>query len=248
MNLEIYSDLHLEMDRNQGRKFMHHMDPEGTDVLILAGDITVHKHMRYVIRTICEKYAPAPVVYVCGNHEFYGSNRPAVVATLLELMMELPNFHWLDHAIFEHEGIKFAGTSLWFKDDPLNIVFEEMLNDFTQIKGYKSWVYEENRKARTFLRENMGKVDVVVTHHAPSMESIHPQYRSGSEADLNRFYYTEFGWDLADDQGPKLWIHGHTHHGCDYVIGRTRVYSNPKGYPNQSSATTGYRGKSHLTL
>lgn len=248
MNLEIHSDLHLEMDRNQGRKFMHRMDPEGTDVLILAGDITVQKHMRYVVRTICRKYDPVPVVYVCGNHEFYGSSRPAVVATLLELMTELPNFHWLDNDLFEHGGVKFAGTPLWFKDDPLNVAFENMLNDFRQIQDYKSWVYEENRKARTFLREHMADVDVVITHHAPSMESIHPRYRSGPEADLNRFYYTEFGWDLADGQGPGLWVHGHTHHGCDYTLGDTRVYSNPKGYPNQSAKLTGYRGRFHVTV
>jgi len=32
---------------------------------------------------------------------------------------------------------------------------------------------------------------------------------------------------------PKLWIHGHGHDRCDYVLGKTRVVANPLGYPNE---------------
>jgi hypothetical protein len=32
---------------------------------------------------------------------------------------------------------------------------------------------------------------------------------------------------------PKLWIHGHTHDRCDYVLAETRVVANPLGYPNE---------------
>jgi hypothetical protein len=32
---------------------------------------------------------------------------------------------------------------------------------------------------------------------------------------------------------PKLWVHGHTHSSCDYVLGAARVVSNPFGYPRE---------------
>ena len=31
---------------------------------------------------------------------------------------------------------------------------------------------------------------------------------------------------------PKLWIHGHSHDRCDYLLRKTRVVANPLGYPN----------------
>ena len=29
---------------------------------------------------------------------------------------------------------------------------------------------------------------------------------------------------------PRLWLHGHVHHSCDYQVGATRVVANPRGY------------------
>jgi hypothetical protein len=32
---------------------------------------------------------------------------------------------------------------------------------------------------------------------------------------------------------PAVWVHGHTHRSRDDVVGRTRIISNPRGYPDQ---------------
>lgn len=46
-----------------------------------------------------------------------------------------------------------------------------------------------------------------------------------------------YGSHLPEDilLGAKVWIHGHTHHSCDYSLedSRTsvRVVCNPRGYP-----------------
>jgi hypothetical protein len=29
------------------------------------------------------------------------------------------------------------------------------------------------------------------------------------------------------------WVHGHPHHGVDYQLGKTRIFSNQRGYPGQ---------------
>jgi len=35
---------------------------------------------------------------------------------------------------------------------------------------------------------------------------------------------------------PKVVVHGHTHIGCEYSLGNTRVYCNPMGYPNENDS------------
>ena len=67
---------------------------------------------------------------------------------------------------------------------------------------------------------------VVITHHAPSRQSIHPRY-AGSI--LNACFVSDaehlFGTGRA-----QLWIHGHTHDSFDYAVNGTRVVCNPRGY------------------
>lgn len=67
---------------------------------------------------------------------------------------------------------------------------------------------------------------IVVTHHAPSPRSI-PPYHSGNP--LNAAFASDLD-PLIRASGVPLWIHGHTHYNVDYKIGRTRIYSNQRGY------------------
>ena len=67
---------------------------------------------------------------------------------------------------------------------------------------------------------------VVVTHHAPSALSNPPQF-AGSP--ISGAFYSNLD-ELIEDTKPTLWIHGHVHDSCDYVIGETRVVCNPFGY------------------
>lgn len=72
--------------------------------------------------------------------------------------------------------------------------------------------------------------------------SINDRFRGHN---LNRFYVSDLS-ELILDKGPAYWFHGHLHNPVDYLLGDTRVYSNPKGYPQDPSQ--GYRGKHLLTL
>ncbi len=42
--------------------------------------------------------------------------------------------------------------------------------------------------------------------------------------------------DMVANSGAELWIHGHTHQAVDYLLGRTCVVSNPRGYPHETAA------------
>lgn len=66
MKLHILSDIHLEFQE---------FDPPdvGANVIILAGDIHVkNKGIRWAL----DKLPKVPILYVLGNHEYYGKAIP----------------------------------------------------------------------------------------------------------------------------------------------------------------------------
>jgi hypothetical protein len=67
---------------------------------------------------------------------------------------------------------------------------------------------------------------VVITHHAPSRQSIHPRY---VDSLLNACFVSDAEYLLGADRA-QLWIHGHTHDSFDYTCNGTRVVCNPRGY------------------
>ena len=68
---------------------------------------------------------------------------------------------------------------------------------------------------------------IVITHHAPSRQSVAPQYQDDplTPAYASRM---ESVVQLAD-----LWIHGHMHDSFDYTVGECRVVCNPRGYASK---------------
>jgi Icc-related predicted phosphoesterase len=67
-----------------------------------------------------------------------------------------------------------------------------------------------------------------VSHHLPSWESVAERYRGDK---LSAAFASNLDAIIEREQ-PRLWIHGHTHDGFDYMIGETRVLCNPCGYPD----------------
>ena len=65
---------------------------------------------------------------------------------------------------------------------------------------------------------------VVVSHMAPSMRSIAPEYA----ADLVSAAYASNLENLVAKT--DIWIHGHTHTSFDYQLEGCRVVANPLGY------------------
>lgn len=232
MRIQVLSDLHLEFDGKGAKGFIDSLDPEGIDVLVLAGDICVDRQIVDVMCAFCQRYESSDVVWVHGNHEFYGSNRETVVAKTQEATRQCSNLHWLDCSAAEIRGQRFVGAPMWFIDDDHNQELERFMNDFHVISDLKRWVYRENLRATNFIKGNAGPGDIVVTHHLPSNLSVADRFKS---SDLNRFFVCDMEHFIRT-RGPKLWVHGHTHDSFDYEIpheldsGSTRVLCNPRGY------------------
>src|SRR5579872_3193567 len=236
MKLQILSDLHLEHHRDYGEMLIASLDLSRVDLVLLAGDIVgFGAHSLTALgkmRSLCAK-AAGTVLYIPGNHEYYGTSPPFVDQNLLLLEREIENLQVLrSGVIFEQEGRHFLGDTLWFPDDPLNPVYAPGLNDFALIQGFIPWVYERYAACRAFLDQELRQGDIVLTHHLPSLSLIAPQF-AGSP--LNRFFAADLT-DLILERKPALWVCGHTHSSIDTSIGETRILCNPYGYPTESQA------------
>jgi len=225
------SDLHFEFHRDGGRKFVDDLDPQGAKILILAGDVIPVRFLdqvRRVFRSFLEKYET--VIFVPGNHEYYGSE-PQHVSNLLTAMYQESGgrFVVLDPGYWMGHGLKIVGATMWFRDHPMNAGLAHMINDFDQIKKFVPWIYEKNAHDLKFLYENVREGDIVVTHHLPTPLSHASRFK---DSNLNRFFLCDVS-ELILENKPKLWVHGHSHDPSDYVIGSTHVVANPLGYPKE---------------
>lgn len=222
MRLRVLSDLHFEFHADAGRSFVESLDPAAADVLVVAGDLSNASGLAGALELLCRRFAQ--VVYVHGNHEFYGSDRPTVLATTRAAATRWPNLHWLDDAEVELGGRRFVGTPLWYPNDPS--APWHVMNDFHAIADFRAWFASENARAVTFLRRSVREGAIVVTHMLPSRRSVPAEFASSP---LNPFFVCDVE-DVIASGVPAVWIHGHTHSSCDYVLGRTRVVCNPFGY------------------
>ena len=68
--------------------------------------------------------------------------------------------------------------------------------------------------------------NVVVTHHAPSIQSVPEHFKKDP---LTSAYASDLE-DFILQYQPLLWIHGHIHTPSRYKIGETEIICNPHGY------------------
>lgn len=249
MKLWIFSDLHLEF----GEGFMPTV-PDA-DVCVVAGDILT-RGPENSIAWLADNVVPhMPVVFIAGNHEFYGG--PLGFDLALERghrhAREVLGMHFLEDGDCYLGDVRFVGCTLWTDfeidgSDARDVAwsmhnvggllsdFGGAIQDFSDPSGKMTTQRAKvmHERSRTFIRETLAEPfdgpTVVVTHHAPHRGSLHPRYvgnpaNPGFVSDLE-------GLILAGK--PDLWVHGHVHDSYDYRVGRTRIVCNPKGYGNEN--------------
>jgi len=229
LTLHILSDLHLGV---QGMP----LPQVRADITILAGDIArAEAAMRWASQF------DRPVLYVAGNHEFYGGSIPAVREDLARCAKAC-GVHFLDQQSLEIGGVRFLGTTLWtdfelFGAECRDLAMErsaEFMRDFQVIRNADGSTYTPQDSIELF-REQYAWLDaaldqpfdgptVVITHHAPSMRSVHPRF---AESLVSAGFVSACTSLLGR---AELWIHGHTHDSFDYTVYGTRVLCNPRGY------------------
>lgn len=235
MKLHVVSDLHTE--------FAPFSPPEtGADALVLAGDTGTGLRGMELARGWAEALGK-PVVYVAGNHEFYGEALPRLHEKLAAAA-EGTEVHFLEDRAVVVGGARILGCTLWTDFDLFGnrvldgAAAQAVMNDFRKIRvspdfrrfgpgDARSLHLRSLRWLRARLDEPFDGPTVIVTHHAPGLRSVAPPYRSNP---VTAAYASDLEWLL--DGRAALWIHGHTHVCVDYTVGGTRVVANQRGYPD----------------
>ena len=234
MKLNILSDLHLGFGAME-------LPVNDADVVVLAGDISrPRESIAWALKF--EK----PVLYVPGNHEFYGGSIDGAIEELQRLSRGT-QIHVLDNRAVVMDGVRFLGTTLWtdfelFDDPPQRVAAKaearRLMRDFSRIRARESsadiFTPEDSvelfRCHSAWLESRLAEVHagptVVITHHAPSRHSIHPRF---ADSLLNACFVSDAA-HLLDADRVTLWIHGHTHDSFDHRVNGTRVVCNPRGY------------------
>lgn len=243
MKLLILADLHKEFES------FDRTDTEA-DVVILAGDTdTATKGIEWAKTA----FAGRPVLYVPGNHEYYG----CCYQKHREKMREAAagsNVVLLDRDRCEIGDVVFLGATLWadfnlLGNQPLAMLTAQgVMNDFRHIRtmpDYRKFQPADaariHAEERAWLEKELeaaaGRKVVVITHNLPSMRSVPERYRTDP---ISAAYASNLD-DLVERSGALLWLHGHTHTASDYIIGQTRVLCNPRGYFQESPRQTGFK-------
>ena len=235
MKLHILSDLHIE--------FLEFTPPAtDADVVVLAGDIGQGVDG---IDWAAEEFRKKEVVYVPGNHEFYGRPISRVASGLREHAFAMPNVTLLDNDEVVIQGVRFLGSTMWtdfrlFGSGPAAVgramhEARNSMSDFIRNIRYGSGYFTPAQSVELHvaavawltkkLAEPFDGKTVVITHHCPSWGSVAERFKDD-------WITPAFASDLDRLMGPpvSLWAHGHTHTSFDYERRGTRVIANPRGY------------------
>ena len=246
MRLWILSDLHLELTR--GWDLPGPSERPDFDVLVIAGDLTtrMERGVRWILDRVTSK-----VLYISGNHEFYGTDLDITVEKARALAAGT-NLHVMQNDSVRIGDVGFIGATFWtdfdlFGDPEYAMqVAAETMNDYRKIRlgryQYRlrpSHTLRRHQESRDFfireLRRPKTGPRVLVTHMG-----LHPTaIRRGFEREISSSAYTSDCSDLLA-MGVDLAIHGHTHETYDRMVAGVgvRMVTNQKGYgpwaPNET--------------
>lgn len=241
MRLHVLSDLHLEFDWEPPAAI------DGAEVIVLAGDISTG--------TLGVEWARdwargRPVIYLAGNHEYYGHAFPEAIAALRDAARDT-SVHVLENDELVLDGVRFLGATMWsdFDFDGADRRQISMRVCGRVVRDYQEIEYGPERRpltpadtraahlvSREWLSERLAEpfdgTTVVVTHHQPLITGQPPNAALRAIAGA---FVSDLSPLIGADR-EALWIFGHTHRFADLVHDGTRVLSNQRGYPHERVA------------
>lgn len=235
-------------------KYLPAQEDDSETILCCAGDMgtfkTYENSYKPLLRYLGRRFKQ--VVIVPGNHSWYSSVGIWDNEAKFWGDKTLPkNVHYLDNGYTILDGVVFIGSCLWSDfngADPVALYHASHgMNDYHTIKtGYRAMEgcyyasYTENLTPEATVERHKGSVAfieqslklfrghpcVVVTHHAPSYQSVQPEYKGQL---LTGAFVSDLD-DMILHYEPLIWHHGHTHFTGTYHIGKTEVICNCLGY------------------
>ena len=225
LKIQFFSDIHLEF----GAFDLPHTD---ADLIIAAGDIGVGLHGVDWLAQFGK-----PVIYVAGNHEYYGGDIVHTRVAIAE-QSRATQISFLENEVLEIDGVRFLGATMWtdFRggDEQVMHYATQNMNDYRQIRCASrpltpEQVFYINWESRFWLAGELEKPfagkTVVISHHAPTASS----WPQTNNCNFLSTYCNELD-DFLARYTIDAWFHGHLHNVVDYQQHATRVLCNPRGY------------------
>jgi predicted phosphodiesterase len=225
LRIQYFSDLHLEFGDLRWAD-------AGADLIVAAGDIGIGMQGLTWLESLAK-----PVIYIAGNHEFYGGEYFSVLGALHKRAAHTP-VRFLEREACVIGDVRFLGCTLWSElGGQENEHLEDLLhsvNDFRKISlGQRTLDFTAYAKLHRLslqwleqaLEQPFAGKTVVITHHAPT-----PWSWRDNPNQPRRYAYCNDLKALFHAFEINVWFHGHTHAFSDYLCAGARVLCNPRGY------------------
>lgn len=242
MDLLHLTDTHLEYNLRL-QDFYSVVPKKIADVACLTGDIAGGTHALPFIKHLLN--LGYKVIYVLGNHEFYGHDVDELIQKWRDISKDIENFYFLEGDSVVIDNVEFFGSCLWTslecksKEEMVDFFLKLKIKgneDFLQTKNWsvetmKNKHFEALKKLKALIANSKAEKKVVLTHYLPSYQSLHSAYINSP---INSFFATELGYYIAESY-IDFWFHGHTHTSCNYIIDNLTAHGcmvscNPYGY------------------
>jgi len=267
MKIDYTSDLHLdyimgsngEYDKQAFKKLLKvRMGFRSTqsDVLIIAGDLGHYNNQIIAFLKFMAEHYYKHVIFVHGNHdlylltnqmETYNNDSFRRLDELKQKASELNNVHFLDGEVVEIDGVKFAGSSLWYdysyslhNVSEIEAYYFKNINDSKRIMKPRGYInnleYAAIQKKKLLNVIKKEDPQIIISHIPPDIELCEGSNKIKKDPSyLSCFYCTDTS-DFDPYIKDKIWIFGHIHNvvkkekrGCTFL-------SSPYGYYMQERA------------
>ncbi|UYM17963.1 metallophosphoesterase [Endozoicomonas euniceicola] len=260
INISLHSDLHNEMQDHSLIDEPKVISSDKADIFVLAGDIHNGIESIQYAKSVAKKHNK-PVIFIAGNHEYYGHDLIETEKILRKESSSEENVYFLEKDSIVLNNIRFLGCTLWSNFELYEQVIpgskafcmawsEGRINDFSKItmnnraissgdmenlnQDCMQWLQKE------FLMPHSGPT-VVITHFAPVPDCVDEKWKK-EPPEFNELspYFVNNLTEFITTWQPDFWFYGHTHSNICLKIGKTQIISNQKGYPSEEDST-GYR-------
>lgn len=231
--VQLMSDLHLDSARIK-------IDVSASDIVLILGDTTFEDENWY---WLFDRLDGKKTIVIPGNHDYDGHDVATRDEEIKDIAKKYENIYYLNNETVVLDGIRFIGSCLWtdFKADEPYLSQKSSMTLAQNIAHLKTIAYNGKRlsiedivqlndKSVKFLEQQLSETSiyptVVLTHFAPSIQSVSKEYLKGE----NSYHVVSLDrlMGLSD-----YWFHGHIHTSCDYIHNGTRVMVNARGNSSQ---------------
>lgn len=194
-----------------------------------------------------------------GNHEHYSGNFDTTYQHIQNFLdyYKLDNIILLEDEAYDYGGVVFYGATMW-SDTTHNPHSEwtirNSMNDYKAIKyqhkgGYgkltpkitTSKHIDSINKLADFVEKKLLDKFILITHHAPSYQSVPVIYQTSK---LNDAYYSHILERMFMNnefkRNPDYLVQGHIHSSIDYDLNGINVVANPRGYDGYEATADNY--------